>query len=161
MPTPGEQTTEHTEDTEKRQKRKKERGQQPGAPRLPFARPKSGLRSGIARADRARNAGQWPLAARYYRQALSEEPELPAVWVQYGHVLKELGDLAAAVAAYRESLRLDPEHADTHLQLGHALRLQGEIEGAEAAYLSAAALDPCSTRRGNWRDVQLYDARRA
>ena len=113
-----------------------------GAPRLPFARPKSGLRSGIARADRARNAGQWPLAARYYRQALSEEPELPAIWVQYGHVLKELGDLAAAVAAYQESLRRDPEHADTHLQLGHALRLQGQIEAAEAAYLSAAALDP-------------------
>jgi tetratricopeptide (TPR) repeat protein len=113
-----------------------------GAPRLPFGRPKSGLRSGIARADRARNAGQWPLAARYYRQALSEEPELPAIWVQYGHVLKELGDVAAAVAAYRESLRRDPEHADTHLQLGHALRLQGQIEAAEAAYLRAAALDP-------------------
>jgi hypothetical protein len=113
-----------------------------GAPRLPFARPKSGLRSGIARADRARNAGQWPLAARYYRQALSEEPELPAIWVQYGHVLKESGDVAAAVAAYQESLRRDPEHADTHLQLGHALRLQGEVEAAEAAYLHAAALDP-------------------
>ena len=113
-----------------------------GAPRFPFARPKSGLRSGIARADRARNAGQWPLAARYYRQALSEEPELPAIWVQYGHVLKQLGDVAAAVAAYRESLRRDPEHADTHLQLGHALVLQGQVEAAEAAYLRAAALDP-------------------
>jgi tetratricopeptide (TPR) repeat protein len=73
---------------------------------------------------------------------LSEEPELPAIWVQYGHVLKELGDVAAAAAAYRESLRLDPEHADTHLQLGHALKLQGEVEAAAAAYLSAAALDP-------------------
>ena len=112
-----------------------------GAPRLPFVRAKSGLRSGIARADRARDAGQWPLAARHYRQALSEEPELPAIWVQYGHMLKESGDVAAAEAAYRESLRLDPENADTYLQLGHALNLQRRVEAAEAAYLSAVALD--------------------
>ena len=112
-----------------------------GAPRLPFVRAKSGLRSGIARADRARDAGQWPLAARHYRQALSEEPELPAIWVQYGHMLKESGDVAAAEAAYRESLRLDPENADTYLQLGHVLNLQRRVEAAEAAYLSAVALD--------------------
>jgi tetratricopeptide (TPR) repeat protein len=112
-----------------------------GAPRVPFARAKSGLRSGIARADQARDAGQWALAARHYRQALSEEPELPAIWVQYGHVLKESGDVAAAVAAYREAVRRDPENTDTHLQLGHALMVQGQIEAAEAAYLSAVALD--------------------
>jgi tetratricopeptide (TPR) repeat protein len=112
-----------------------------GAPRLPFARAKSGLRSGIARADRARHAGQWEVAARYYRQALSEEPELPAIWMQYGHMLKEMGDVAGAESAYRESLRLDPENADTHLQLGHALKLRGEVEAAEAAYLRSVALD--------------------
>jgi len=112
-----------------------------GAPRLPFARAKSGLRSGIARADRARDAGQFPLAARYYRQALSEEPELPAIWVQYGHMLLQMGDVAGAEVAYRESLRLDSENADTHLQLGRALDLQGRAESAEAAYQSAAALD--------------------
>jgi tetratricopeptide (TPR) repeat protein len=115
--------------------------QREGAPRLPFARAKSGLRSGIARADRARDAGQFPLAARYYRQALSEEPELPAIWVQYGHMLIQLGDVTAAEAAYRESLRLDPGNADTHIQLGRALDLLGRAEDAEAAYLSAAALD--------------------
>jgi len=112
-----------------------------GAPRLPFARAKTGLRSGIARADRARDAGQWARAARHYRQALSEEPELPAIWVQYGHMLKELGDVPAAEAAYRQSLRFDPENADTHLQLGHALNLQGRAEAAEAAYRNAAALN--------------------
>jgi tetratricopeptide (TPR) repeat protein len=113
-----------------------------GAPRLPFTRAKSGLRSGIARADRARDAGQYQLAARHYRQALSEEPELPAIWVQYGNMLGAQGEMAAAEAAYRESLRLDPENADAHLQLGHALKLQGQIEAAESTYLSALALDP-------------------
>ena len=100
------------------------------------------MRSGIARADRARDAGQYPLAARYYRQALSEEPELPAIWVQYGHMLMALGDMAAAAAAYRESLRLDPENADAHVRLGHALHLQGQTAAAEVEFLSALALDP-------------------
>ena len=113
-----------------------------GSPRIPFARAASGLRSGIARADRARDAGRYPLAARYYRQALSEEPELPAIWVQYGHMLTLLGDMAAAATAYREALRREPENADTHVRLGHALNLQGQTAAAEAEFLSALALDP-------------------
>ena len=36
----------------------------------------------ISRADRARDAGRWELAARLYRQALDEEPDNPPIWVQ-------------------------------------------------------------------------------
>jgi len=115
--------------------------QRNAAPRLPLAR-RSGLRSGIARADKARDAGDWALAARHYRQALSEEPELPAIWVQLGHMQKLLGDLAGAEAAYRESLRVEPDNPDTHLQLGHLLRLRGAAASAEAAYRAALAIDP-------------------
>ena len=96
----------------------------------------------VSRADRARDAGEWALAARYYRQALQAMPEASAIWVQYGHALKELGQVAEAEAAYRRSLALRPDMADTHLQLGHALKLQGRIDEAAAAYLRAAALDP-------------------
>ena len=96
----------------------------------------------VSRADRARDAGEWALAARYYRQALLAMPDASAIWVQYGHALKESGNIAEAEAAYRRSLALRPEMADTHLQLGHALKLQGRTDEAAAAYLRAAALDP-------------------
>ena len=96
----------------------------------------------VSRADRARDAGEWALAARHYREALQAMPEASAIWVQYGHALKESGNTAEAEAAYRRSLALRPDTADTHLQLGHALKLQGRIDEAAAAYLRAAALDP-------------------
>jgi len=106
------------------------------------ARSKNGLRSGFARADRARYAGEWRLAAEHYRRALAEEPRAPAIWVQYGHVLKLCGEPAAAEAAYRESLRFDPDNADTYVQLGHVLAAQDRPGEAADAYRHALALDP-------------------
>jgi tetratricopeptide (TPR) repeat protein len=105
-------------------------------------RSKTGLRSGFAKADQARYAGQWRLAAERYRRALDEEPRAPAIWVQYGHVLKLCGELAAAEQAYRQSLRFDPDNADTHVQLGHVLTLQHRPGEAAEAYRHALALDP-------------------
>jgi glycosyltransferase involved in cell wall biosynthesis len=99
-------------------------------------------------ADRARDGGQWEPAARFYRKALDRNPLNPSIWVQYGHALKESGELrdpdqlAQAERAYRKALSLDPSVADTHLQLGHVLKLQGRTEEAQAAYLRAAAADP-------------------
>ena len=97
--------------------------------------------SGLVRADRARDHGDWRRAARYYQKALAEEPDAAAVWVQYGHSLKEMGDLAAAEAAYRKSLQYDPDAADTWLQLGRALKIQARPHEAAAAYRQALALD--------------------
>jgi GT2 family glycosyltransferase/glycosyltransferase involved in cell wall biosynthesis len=98
--------------------------------------------------DRARDARQWELAARLYRQALDRNPGTPDIWVQYGHALKESGELrepdklAQAEVAYRKALWLDPSAADSYLQLGHVLKLEGKTEEARAAYLRAFALDP-------------------
>jgi lipopolysaccharide biosynthesis protein len=99
-------------------------------------------------ADHARDAGQWELAAQLYRKALVRAPHSSPIWVQYGHALKETGQLrdperlAQAEVAYRRALTLDPAPADTHLQLAHALKLQGKTEEAQAGYLRAFALDP-------------------
>jgi Flp pilus assembly protein TadD len=81
-------------------------------------------------------------AARRYRKVLDQEPSNPPIWVQYGHALKESGDVFEAEAAYRKSIELDPNVADTHLQLGHALKIQGRRIEASTAYLRALALDP-------------------
>ncbi len=96
----------------------------------------------LTEADRARDAGQWELAARRYRDALRSLPKSPAIWVQYGHALKAIGKVAEAEGAYREALRLNPASADTHLQLGHVLKLQGRVGKAEEAYRRSVLLDP-------------------
>jgi hypothetical protein len=45
----------------------------------------------ITRADRARAAGEWQLAAGLYRVALDRTPHNPPIWIQYGHAVKECG----------------------------------------------------------------------
>jgi tetratricopeptide (TPR) repeat protein len=102
----------------------------------------------ISLANHARDAGQWERAAQLYRKALDRNRRNPPIWVQYGHTLKESGELrdpdklAQAEVAYRRALSLDPGVADPHLHLGHVLKLQGKTNEAEAAYLRAFALDP-------------------
>jgi hypothetical protein len=96
----------------------------------------------ITLADRARDTGQWRLAARHYRKALNRNPHNSPIWVQYGHALKETGQVAEAERAYRRAIELDPNAADSYLQLGHALKRQGRRDEAGAAYHRALALDP-------------------
>jgi hypothetical protein len=47
----------------------------------------------ITLADRACDVGQWELATQLYRQALDRNPRDPSIWGQYGHALKESGEL--------------------------------------------------------------------
>ncbi len=94
----------------------------------------------ITLGNRAREARQWDIAAQYYRKFLDRNPRNSAIWVQYGHALKESGHLAEAAAAYQRALADEPEGADSHLQLGHVLKLQGKTEEAKAAYLQALLL---------------------
>src|SRR5260221_6248008 len=95
----------------------------------------------ITRADRARETGQWQLAAGLHQIALERNPKNPPIWIQYGHALKETGDLAASEAAYRTALGYNPQDADAHLQLGHVLKIQCKIADAKAAYLRALEID--------------------
>ena len=62
--------------------------------------------------------------------------------MQYGHALKESGNLALAEAAYRRSIALAEKLADTHLQLGHVLKLQSRHDEACSAYVAALRHDP-------------------
>jgi Flp pilus assembly protein TadD len=96
----------------------------------------------ILRAERAQEARRWELAARHYREALAGMPNAPEMWVQYGHALKEFGNVVEAETAYRKSIELDPDSADAYLQLGHALKIQGRTDAAVDAYFRSLALDP-------------------
>src|ERR1044071_2827265 len=73
----------------------------------------------IARADRARNAGEFRNAAILYSEALSFDSRNAAIHIQCGHMFKECGDLVNAEAHYMAANRLHPDDADLALQLGH------------------------------------------
>lgn len=95
--------------------------------------------SSRTRANRARDARQWELAVRFFADELDRDPYAPAIWVQFGHALKEAGRISEAETAYRNAVSLGGETLDTLLALGHALTLQDKR--AEAAQIYARALD--------------------
>ncbi len=98
----------------------------------------------IMLADRARDAGEWAVAAHYYRTALDRNPDRPEIWIQYGHVLKEADRLPSAEAAYRRAIAGAPTLAEPYRHLGDVLRAQRERDDAATAYLQAHSLDPAS-----------------
>jgi tetratricopeptide (TPR) repeat protein len=75
-------------------------------------------------------------------KALDRNRRNTPIWIQYGHVLKEPGELVEAEIAYRTAIAHDPNVADWHLQLGNFLGAQNKKEEAQASYLRALALDP-------------------
>jgi hypothetical protein len=58
------------------------------------------------RADRARDARDWELAARFYIDELNRNAHDPAIWLQLGHCLKKAGKIAAADIAYSKAATL-------------------------------------------------------
>jgi tetratricopeptide (TPR) repeat protein len=97
---------------------------------------------GIALARCAARQERWELAVRYYRDAIDQAPRNAALWVQYGHALKEAGKFEASERAYQRALECDDRIADTHLQLGHLLGLQNRPIEAGESYIRALRLAP-------------------
>ncbi len=95
-----------------------------------------------AAANEARDKSDWTAAARHYKDYLDIRSDDAAIWVQYGHALKESQDLEGAEKAYQQSLSLAPEVADTHLMLGHLKKMSGDLARAAQHYADAVGRAP-------------------
>lgn len=96
----------------------------------------------LAAADTARDQRSFEAAARLYRRYLSRRSTDGPIWVQYGHALKETGDLQAASDAYQRANGLMPNDPDLHLQIGHLNKISGNAAAAIASYRRALELHP-------------------
>lgn len=96
----------------------------------------------IKRADQANRAQQWEAARHAYSVALLIKPDLREIWIQYGHVLGQLGEVRMAIRAYRRAVALQGDMFDAHFHLGRALLRQGEREAALLTFHTALGLDP-------------------
>jgi tetratricopeptide (TPR) repeat protein len=82
------------------------------------------------------------MAARYYGELLNADPRRPALWVQFGNNLKDVGKLPEAERAYRRALEYQEDSADALLQLGYVLALQDRLPEAAASLMRSLALAP-------------------
>jgi ADP-heptose:LPS heptosyltransferase len=115
---------------------------------IPFASNSGVARRLIARANAARDARQYGVAAALYQEALRFNPANARIRIQCGHMLKEAGDIVGAEEQYERAAIDLPNDADLALQTGHLHKMAGQPELAEAAYARALILQP------GWREAE-------
>jgi glycosyltransferase involved in cell wall biosynthesis len=98
--------------------------------------------------DRCRDQRQWQQAKIYYEQYLEIVPEDAAIWVQYGHACKELGDRAAAETAYRKGTEVSPQDLDARFWLGQMIETKRDISDALPRVQASDGAESEAARRG-------------
>lgn len=90
----------------------------------------------IARGNAARDSEDWQTAAFYYREALSQHPQLAHIWIQLGHMHKELKEYGNAAEAYARAEVLNPS-GEGAVEQGHVAKLENRGDLALKHYLRA------------------------
>lgn len=75
----------------------------------------------------------WAAAAHRYKKALKCQPDQAQLWVQFGHVQKEMADFENAAQSYQRALLLEPDNLDCWIHYGHLSRHAGRYRDAEYA----------------------------
>ncbi len=96
----------------------------------------------LRRADHARDAKKFMLAAELYDQGLAMGTRAPALLLQCGHMYKEAKNFEVARARYLEALSLEPQNAEILLQLGHYYNVVGLYSEAAHYYRQAMVAKP-------------------
>ena len=96
----------------------------------------------VTAADAANARGAWTDAEAAYAGALRINPRRDDLWVQHGHVLRQLGRHRDAEQSYRAALEAAPGAIDAALHLGRLLKEDGRPADAIAAFGAGLATDP-------------------
>jgi glycosyltransferase involved in cell wall biosynthesis len=91
----------------------------------------------LRRGNAARDGRDWAAAAIDYRAALDADPTLRHIWIQLGHMLKEVGRTDEAFEAYRTAISLQPADPETFSHIAHLYKSQGDAISAMHYFLKA------------------------
>lgn len=103
---------------------------------------KADVEAALVAAKAAASQRDWIGARDNYARFLAFRPRATKTWKQYGHALKESGDLPAAERAYFQALSLEPGDVDTCLHLGYVLKDQGNYSLAAEIFSAALVMQP-------------------
>ncbi|WP_284948087.1 glycosyltransferase family 4 protein [Acidisoma cladoniae] len=101
-----------------------------------------------SKGDAARDARDWAGAEKAYRDFLSSKPDDAAIWVQYGHILKEQDKSSDAERAYRKAVALRPDDGDPSLHLAHLLKRMGRLSEATEMFETSFKASPTGDAYG-------------
>lgn len=78
------------------------------------------------------DAEQFAIAS--YNQAISLEPNNPALYIELGGIYYQLQEFDLAQSQFQVAVTLKPDYANAYYNLGHALEEKGQLAGALQQY---------------------------
>ncbi len=98
--------------------------------------------------------GQTMAAREAFAQTLRLDAGQFSVWLEAGHLCKQMGELAQASAAYQRAMAVSPQRFEAYLAMARVMAQQGHTELANRAYneavQKAVAKNPESVRQVHW-----------
>jgi tetratricopeptide (TPR) repeat protein len=103
---------------------------------------KNQIHNGLARASECQQSGRLAEAEALCRQVLNLDPLRVGALCLLGSVLRQQGNVAAALQSYLKALQANPQSASTHHDVGGVLTILNRFEEAAAFLRRAIALQP-------------------
>ncbi len=97
--------------------------------------------------------GETNEARDFLEYAVKEAPKAPSIWLTYGNLLGDLGDIHAAFAAFDRAAALDPQSPDPMFNMGLTAMNAGWLDQADSAFQKAEKLAPANTAIRNARGL--------
>ena len=101
--------------------------------------------------------GETGEARDFLEYAVKEAPNAPSIWLTYGNLLGDTGDLHGAFAAFERSAVLDPRSPDPLFNLGLTAMKAGWLDHAHSAFERAEKIAPANTAIRNARGLLEQD----
>jgi glycosyltransferase involved in cell wall biosynthesis len=90
-------------------------------------------------ANKARDQGDWSTAAYHYGQVLTKDPKNGGLYLQLGHMLKELGLHWKAAECYLKATALMPDDPEPYVQRAILAKFMGEFGNAQQLFQEAGS----------------------
>ena len=97
--------------------------------------------------------GEADEARDFLEYAVREAPKAPSIWLTYGNLLGDLGDLHGAFAAFDRANELDPNSPDPVFNKGLTAMNAGWLDHADSAFQMAEKVAPANTAVRNARGL--------
>ncbi|MDD2806607.1 MAG: tetratricopeptide repeat protein [Elusimicrobiales bacterium] len=83
----------------------------------------------------------YPLAEKYYRLAIENQPSNPVYYYNLGNLYYNMGDTGKAVESFTKTVELDKNYADAWHNLGYVYKASGNFEEADRCFRKVTELE--------------------
>ena len=111
----------------------------------------------VSRANAYSRLGQHGKAIADASQGVAMLPNSDIVHAQFGRVLRDAGDIDAAILHFREAVTIEPDSSEHHYDLGHAFTAKGDNKQAVRELRTVLRIKPDHYSAHSILGIALYE----